>query len=1056
MKSEAPGTFQKEIPMDVLNPLEADLESSNSEEIQLTPVETLNSSPLSLSSSSKEISNNNISNDDKHQTMSSVSVPKKHRKRLSVLDFTASQNVPDLKFSYSDAMRSIDISMVLELCAVKIKDAVSGRFRAYRLKRQAIKWYLMYHKSWYRMLLMFVTLLHLSLVIIETPSSFNLKPPHFSSKEVKGRDHVLHEHNITMVLGDYYHISLPLATILETLCIVFHWLDIYVQYKLSGSKCQLAFEHSWYTIKFIVIFLMSINSFVSNILVFGALEHPFNMMRLLRPILFIEQLHNVRKLLRSVIVSFSKIKYVLTALFFIIFFFAVVATALFRGITGRPPDDPSFSGCNFLSPSGPNGNDGIFCSSFSKNCLDYWKTIPHSWMHLFTVLTTANYPDIMMPVVECESSSFIFFAIFIFLGLFFFLNLVLAIVTNSFSEDTTNDMTLYNDKKLFMLADSFAKLALFMEEQNKGNSNSNNKGNIGEQKNNLKSNTNIDTTINDNTKNDNDNSDETNTEINNRHERLKNIKKKQTSKSSRGSTHSYVNSKSSFANMISPGGSSSTLDNVGWGWSRVKVRRGQNDPFSLLDASNVDLTWQRKGVEHGNEYPVVYEAGDIVITNGIQADIEVERNLKKEYIRSNKSKSLSSSISNKIDASQNLLRASSHSTRRIFVALDTNVDLHPMSRVGGQYWKEIRLNAVAWSNFIRRHFSHINLDYAMGHFNYLHDVKCNHKSNSHRDDNDDDQYHQLNTFNGRTSLKNIGRVSSLNDIKTGNTLRLDTSVHKNYSIAFEDFMITLVPVLDARRVDLCLGKYKCNDMMNITHIHQKYSCLSMTRKKMLLFYHMPLVTGIFDILVVFNTILLVLEIVLEDEWGSNLTLCNDFVVSLCVLQGIILCIFVAELITKIYAFGLPRFWRSLLNKIDLIAIISSFGFLIYNGLLCGLQDENLNVIKKDGHEVFEDLHSSRFKYCNGSSVGYNWSLINNSSIKNLNLTKSEIVDMVIHIEANAGASLSNFITLFRIIRIFRLFRVLRSVSFHKKRVKAKKFGFYLSHVSHVKICFFFI
>ena len=140
--------------------------------------------------------------------------------------------------------------------------------------------------------------------------------------------------------------------------------------------------------------------------------------------------------------------------------------------------------------------------------------------------------------------------------------------------------------------------------------------------------------------------------------------------------------------MISPGGSSSTLDNVGWGWSRVKVRRGQNDPFSLLDASNVDLTWQRKGVEHGNEYPVVYEAGDIVITNGIQADIEVERNLKKEYIRSNKSKSLSSSISNKIDASQNLLRASSHSTRRIFVALDTNVDLHPMSRVGGQYWKE--------------------------------------------------------------------------------------------------------------------------------------------------------------------------------------------------------------------------------------------------------------------------------------------------------------------------------------------------------------------------------
>ena len=73
------------------------------------------------------------------------------------------------------------------------------------------------------------------------------------------------------------------------------------------------------------------------------------------------------------------------------------------------------------------------------------------------------------------------------------------------------------------------------------------------------------------------------------------------------------------------------------------------------------------------------------------------------------------------------------------------------------------------------HGSENSTDYltigSAGDFNYLHDVKCNHKSNSHRDDNDDDQYHQLNTFNGRTSLKNIGRVSSLNDITSPFTSR---------------------------------------------------------------------------------------------------------------------------------------------------------------------------------------------------------------------------------------------------------------------------------------------
>ena len=56
------------------------------------------------------------------------------------------------------------------------------------------------------------------------------------------------------------------------------------------------------------------------------------------------------------------------------------------------------------------------------------------------------------------TDTFIYFALFIFLGLFFFLNLVLAIVTNSFSIGTTKEMEEYADKKLFMVADSFAKV----------------------------------------------------------------------------------------------------------------------------------------------------------------------------------------------------------------------------------------------------------------------------------------------------------------------------------------------------------------------------------------------------------------------------------------------------------------------------------------------------------------------------------------------------------------------------------------------------------------------
>jgi hypothetical protein len=336
---------------------------------------------------------------------------------------------------------------------------------------------------------------------------------------------------------------------------------------------------------------------------------------MLRPLLLIEQLENVRKLLKSVINSFAKIRGVLSALFFIIGFFAVVATALFRGTTGIPPENIVMNklfltpetlnpnGCSFLSPSHPMGQDGVFCSSFSKNCLDYWKTIPHSWMHLFTVLTTANYPDVMMPVVECNEASFIFFAVFIFLGLFFFLNLVLAIVTNSFSGDTTRDMKSYQDKKLFMLADSFAKIVLCTE-KNDNTSQNHYTGiiNLGTGGNESESGTTPPQNAGEVEKEQEEKSKSVTKEHKevDRHERLKQAKSKSqqnvlqlkssAASSSRNSTvsnqsnHNYNDSKSSFAQMASGGSKKdgrnslalpSSMENVGWGWSRVKVRRGQ-------------------------------------------------------------------------------------------------------------------------------------------------------------------------------------------------------------------------------------------------------------------------------------------------------------------------------------------------------------------------------------------------------------------------------------------------------------------------------------------------
>ena len=47
-------------------------------------------------------------------------------------------------------------------------------------------------------------------------------------------------------------------------------------------------------------------------------------------------------------------------------------------------------------------------------------------VHMLVLLTTANYPDVMMPAYNASRPSVLFFVSFLLVGLFFCMNLVLA------------------------------------------------------------------------------------------------------------------------------------------------------------------------------------------------------------------------------------------------------------------------------------------------------------------------------------------------------------------------------------------------------------------------------------------------------------------------------------------------------------------------------------------------------------------------------------------------------------------------------------------------------
>lgn len=59
-------------------------------------------------------------------------------------------------------------------------------------------------------------------------------------------------------------------------------------------------------------------------------------------------------------------------------------------------------------------------------------SLDKSFLSLFVCLTTANYPDVMMPAYRGSRWTPLFFVIFLGVGLFFLQNLLLAVVIEHF------------------------------------------------------------------------------------------------------------------------------------------------------------------------------------------------------------------------------------------------------------------------------------------------------------------------------------------------------------------------------------------------------------------------------------------------------------------------------------------------------------------------------------------------------------------------------------------------------------------------------------------------
>lgn len=169
--------------------------------------------------------------------------------------------------------------------------------------------------------------------------------------------------------------------------------------------------------------------------------------RILRPMILVAQFRNVQKIFGNMIRSVPRVTKVTVLLAFHVMLSGVFAYVTFGGISREDchPDKPS----------------GDWCTPFfAQACTDYFGHFGNSMNQLFILLTTANYPDIMMPVYDCIPAASLFFIFFVMVGCYFIMNLVLAVAYSVFQEQSKKMFLKTVRKRIECLDEAFDYVCL--------------------------------------------------------------------------------------------------------------------------------------------------------------------------------------------------------------------------------------------------------------------------------------------------------------------------------------------------------------------------------------------------------------------------------------------------------------------------------------------------------------------------------------------------------------------------------------------------------------------
>ncbi|KAM7018939.1 two pore channel protein 1 isoform 2-T2 [Tautogolabrus adspersus] len=190
-------------------------------------------------------------------------------------------------------------------------------------------------------------------------------------------------------LDVYVHATLELLALVMVafeLCMKLRWLGFHT-----------FIRHKRTMVKTCVLLLQ----FVEAIVVLIRQTSHVRVTRALRPIFLVDCRYcgAVRRNLRQIFQSLPPFIDILLLLLFFMVIFAILGFCLFSTNTSNP----------------------------------YFSTLENSLVSLFVLLTTANFPDVMMPSYSKNRWSCVFFIVYLSIELYFIMNLLLAVVFDTFN-----------------------------------------------------------------------------------------------------------------------------------------------------------------------------------------------------------------------------------------------------------------------------------------------------------------------------------------------------------------------------------------------------------------------------------------------------------------------------------------------------------------------------------------------------------------------------------------------------------------------------------------------